>query len=204
MKSGILVVKLQQLALEGRQLEEVILFADRLGDAAAVGAGRSRRPIDIQLVGDAVLAGVGALVDEAAIAQRGEQLLHAALVPRLGGADEVVVGQAQPVPQRAKLGRDRRSANSCGVRPASLAERSIFCPCSSVPVRNQVSMPMRPLAPRDGVAHDGRVGVAQVRPRIHVVDRRGQVEAVGDSGISRLGFPAIARCGRTSETTLSS
>ena len=32
-------------------------------------------------------------------------------------------------------------ANSIGVRPASAAERSIFCPCSSVPVKNQVSMP---------------------------------------------------------------
>ena len=35
----------------------------------------------------------------------------------------------------------------------------------------------RPLAPRNGVADDGRVGVAQVRPRIHVVDGRGQVIA---------------------------
>ena len=34
------------------------------------------------------------------------------------------------------------------------------------------------LAPRDRVAHDGRVGVAQVRPRIHVVDGRGEVKTV--------------------------
>src|ERR1039458_8625930 len=33
------------------------------------------------------------------------------------------------------------SVNCCGVLPAACAARSIFCPCSSVPVRNHVSSP---------------------------------------------------------------
>ena len=107
MKSGIGLVELQQLALEGRQLEEVVLLADGLGDAPAIGAGRSGRHVNLRLVRHAVLAGVGALVDESAIAQRGEEVLHAALVPLFRGADEIVVGQPQPVPQPAKLGGDR-------------------------------------------------------------------------------------------------
>ena len=74
----------------------------------AIGARRSRRPIHIRLVGDAILARVRALVDEAAVAQRGKQLLHAALVPLFRGADEVVVGQPQPVPQPAKLAGNLR------------------------------------------------------------------------------------------------
>ena len=70
MKFGLLVVELEQLVLEGRELEEVVLFADGFGDAPAVGAGRAGRRVHIQLVGDAVLAGVGALVDESAVAER--------------------------------------------------------------------------------------------------------------------------------------
>ena len=31
-------------------------------------------------------------------------------------------------------------------------------------------------APGDGVAHDGGIGVAQVRPRVHVIDGRGDVK----------------------------
>ena len=65
---GIALVELEQLALEGRELEEVVLFADGFGDAAAVGAGRAGRNIDVGLVGDAVLAGVGAFVDVSALA----------------------------------------------------------------------------------------------------------------------------------------
>ena len=140
-EAGIGFVELEQLALEGRELEEVVLFAHCLGDAPAVGAGRAWRHIDPRLIGDAILAGVGALVDEAAIAQGGKELLHAALVPRFGGPDEVVVGEAKPVPEAAKLGGDLGLQTPAACSPASFAERSIFCPCSSVPVRNQVSMP---------------------------------------------------------------
>ena len=107
MKSGIRLVELQQLALKGRELEEIILLAHRLRHASAIGANRPRRPVHISLVGDAILAGVGALVDKAPVAQRGKQMLHAALVPLFGGADKVVVAQPQPVPQPAKLRRDR-------------------------------------------------------------------------------------------------
>ncbi len=34
----------------------------------------------------------------------------------------------------------------------------------------------RSLAARDRVAHDGRIGVAQVRTRIHVIDGRGEIK----------------------------
>ena len=176
MKSGVCLVELQQLALEGRELEEVVFFAHRLRDAAAVRARSSRRHIDPGLVGDAVLARVRALVDEAAIAQGGEELLHAALVARLGGADEVVVGEAEashsarnsPAMAVAKL--LRRAAGQLG---GALDLLPVFVGAGEEPGIDAE----RPLAPRDGVAHDGRVGVAQVRPRIHVVDGRGEVEA---------------------------
>ncbi len=65
-EAGVGLVELEQLALEGGELEEVVFFADGLGDAAAIGAGSAGRHVDTRFVGDAVLAGVGALVDEAA------------------------------------------------------------------------------------------------------------------------------------------
>jgi hypothetical protein len=50
-----------------------------------------------------------------------DDLLDAPAVPLLGGADEVVVGEAQPAAQAAV--------------PSLRAARSMFWPCSSVPVR---------------------------------------------------------------------
>ena len=73
--------------------------------------------------------------------QQREELLHAAFVARFGGADEVVVGEAHAVPQAAEFGGDLVGELLRACSRPSAAERSIFCPCSSVPVRNQVSMP---------------------------------------------------------------
>ncbi len=100
---GILFVKLQQLVFKGGQFEVVVLFAHRLGDAAAVGTWRAGRYIDEGLVGNAVLSGVVALVDKAAILELRKQLLHAALMALIGGADEIVIAQVHPVPQGPKL-----------------------------------------------------------------------------------------------------
>ncbi len=59
---------------------------------------------------------------------------------RLGGADEVVVGQAQrPAISRKRL--ELRSASSRGVMPSLTAVCFIFRPCSSVPVRKYTSLP---------------------------------------------------------------
>ena len=106
----------------------------------------------------------------------GKQLLHAALVALFGGADEVVVGEPELVPQAAELAGDgggelrRRAAGLLG---GALDLLAVLVGAGEEPGVDA----QRPFAPRDGVADDGRVGVAQVRPRIHVVDGRGQVIA---------------------------
>jgi hypothetical protein len=51
-------------------------------------------------------------------------------VPILGGPDEVIVGDVEELPQVVV-----RSASSIGSIPWDRAAFSIFCPCSSVPVR---------------------------------------------------------------------
>ena len=66
-------VDFQQLVLKRRELEEVILFMHGLGDPAAVGAWIARLyAVHVHLVGDAVLAGVRALVDVAVVANAAE------------------------------------------------------------------------------------------------------------------------------------
>ena len=175
-ESRIRLVKLQQLALEGRQLEEVVFFAHRLRHAPAIRARRPRRPIHIQLVAHAVLSGIEAFVDVPPLAQRGKQMLHPALVSLLGRPDKVVVGQSQPVPQPAKLARNRR--RKLHRRPPRLRRGPLDLLPMLVRAGQKPCLDAQcPLPPRNGVAHDRRVSVAQVRPRIHVINRRGQVIA---------------------------
>ena len=115
---------------------------------------------------------------------RSPQRLHALLVPVGGGADEVVVGQAHPVPERAELGGDfigelLRSL-SRGLRGA-LDLLSVL-----VGAGEKVSVEAHhALAPGNGVAGNGGVGVPDVRARVHVVDRRRDVKLFAhlDSGV---------------------
>ena len=74
-----LSMQFDQRLLKLAQLEEEVLFGDGLEQAAAVRAGRARGRIDEGFVGDAVGAGVGVEVDVAALVERREELLHAAL-----------------------------------------------------------------------------------------------------------------------------
>src|SRR3989442_11532570 len=90
-------------------------------------------------------------------------------------ADESVILDPHPVPERAKFRRDfidellrtfpggvRRSFDLLSVFVGSRQKKSIH--------------PHHALLARDSVARDGRVGMADVRPCIHVVDGSGDVE----------------------------
>src|SRR6185437_1500292 len=105
-ETGIGFIELEELALESRELEEVVLLAHGFRRPAAVGAKRARRAFNVSLVEDAILAGVRTLVDVAAVAKRGEKMLHAALVARLGSANEVVIGETEAIPEAAEFLRD--------------------------------------------------------------------------------------------------
>ena len=102
----VLFVKGEQLVFKRGELEEVVLLADCLGDATTLRAGRAGRDLDVGLIGDAVLAAPGGLIEKAALLEHVPQLMHAALVALFRGADEVVVGEAHAVPQAAKLRRN--------------------------------------------------------------------------------------------------
>ena len=174
-EAGILFVELEQLAFKCGELEKVILFADGFSDATAIGAGRARWHIDPRLIGHAVLASVRAFVDESAIAESGEKLLHSTLVAGLGGADEVVVGEAEPIPEGTEFGSDfvgEKLWREPGEFGGSLDLLAMLVGSGEEPGIDAHGT----LAACDCVAHDGRVSVAQVWTRIYVVDGRGEVK----------------------------
>ena len=95
-------------------------------------------------------------------------------------ANKVIVRDSHPFPQATKL---------CGyfigilLRRFSGGLRGAF---NLLPVLIGASQKKRLVAqkavpPRDGIAGDGRVGVPDVRPRVHVINRRRDVELLAHS-----------------------
>ena len=105
-----LVVPLQQAVLEAAQLEEVVLLLDRLDralvDRAQV-AGQQVVVGVVELTRHAVLAAVETELDVAGVVAGLQQLLDGDAVALLGRADEVVVGDVQPLPRLDEGGGDR-------------------------------------------------------------------------------------------------
>ncbi len=97
----VLLVPVEQALLVLRQLEEVVLLGDVLDGAAVDGAV----PVDqlglgvVRLARDAVEALVRAELDVAVVVAGLQELLDGHVVARLGGADEVVVGDLQQLPR---------------------------------------------------------------------------------------------------------
>ena len=176
---GLLGVKLDKAILKGREFEKIILLFNGFGGAAAFGAGRARaNRIHIELVRDAVLAGVVALVNETGILDALPQSLHALLMARRGGADVIVVTQPHAVPQRAEFGGDligkllRRFAR-CLRRPLDLLPMLVSAgeePC----VVTQHAVPAG-----NCVARNRGIGVPDVGMRIDVINRSRDVELLG-------------------------
>ena len=93
----------------------------------------------------------------------------------LSRADEVVVGESEAIPLGSKFGGNlvgkvlRRAASQPG---GALDFLPVLVGAGQEPgIYAQGS-----LAASDCVAHDGRIRMAQVRTRIHVVNGRGEVK----------------------------
>ena len=144
-RAGVGVVPRQQPVAEAGEAEEVVLLLElvdgRLVDRAQA-AGQQLVVGVVRLAAHAVLAAVVVELDVAGVVAALQQLGDRGVVARLGGADEVVVGDVEPRHAAAKRGAIP-SANSFGPSPAAVAACWIFWPCSSVPVRNLTSSPSR-------------------------------------------------------------
>jgi len=137
----------------------------------------------IKFIRHAVLASVCSLIDVAVVANLAKQFLNALFV----AVSVVRMKSSFEMPIRFHSCRNSAeisSAYCCGVFPAACAARSIFCPCSSVPVRKKVSAPSSPLPPRNSVAGNGRISMPNVRASVYVVNRRRDVELPGHGVVS--------------------
>ena len=143
--TGVGGVPVEQALLETTEAEEVVLLLvvlDRpLVDAAQV-AGVELVVGVVLLARHAVLALVDVELDVAGVVTALQQLGHTDLVAFLGGADEVVVGDAEAVP-RLLVERGDLVDELLGLLPAASAWSATFWPCSSVPVRKYTSSPRR-------------------------------------------------------------
>src|SRR5207247_3742979 len=161
------------------------------GDALLVGVD--------PLAAEAVVAAVLAEVDLARVPERLEDPLHDGLVPLLGGADEVVVADPQPLPRLAELGGD-----AVGIGPGLHAR--LGCGLGDLVAvlvgagQDAHVVASQPVIAGHRVGDDRRVGVPQVGRRVPVVARGGEIE----DAVGRAHFSSWAlMCDRPSHVTWS-
>ena len=178
---GPLGVEALERLLKGAEAEEPVLLAlpeqrdlvDRAGVVrAALGLG-----LEVGAA-RAVPALVEALVDVAVVVHPLDDLLHLRHVLGVGGADEEVVG---PVDAPGQLAETRRVGVDQVPRgdPLRLGrQRHRLAVLVGAGEEEDVLAALAVVA-REHVGGDRRVGVAEMRLGVHVVDRGGDVEAHG-------------------------
>ena len=165
----------------GGKPEEIIFFGDQLGGAAAdLAIGWLGRVADVEIVVDAVAAFVFAFVDgfwsEALGAAN--QILHGNSVVRRGGADEIGVADAEEFPKLKEY--FLVAVNQFGGRDSLLFGGAFDIDAVLVGAREvRDFVAAHALVARDYVADDGRIGRADVRARVRVVDGSGEIEFLG-------------------------
>jgi hypothetical protein len=169
--------------LIGGEAEEIALLLDPFDGGArgrellAALARRQLAFIEIGLVADRVPAGVFAEID-VVLRHAAPEFLRAGLVPRLGRADEIVIGDAECVIERAELRRhlvDQRLR-----RDAELARRLFdFLPVLVHAGLEAHVITVEAHEARQRVDGDHLVGMADMGLAIRVRDRGGQVIAAG-------------------------
>src|SRR5262249_52468831 len=165
-------------------LEEVVLFLDPGERREVIGT----LAVDDFLFGveplaaEAVVTAVASEIDLAGLPERLQDLLHDLLVPRLGGADEVVIADAEPAPG---LTERRRDALGVGLRrdPGLGRRLGAFVAVLVRSGQEPHAIAGQAVPPRHRIADDRGVGVAEMRLGVDVVDRRRQIEdAVAHAG----------------------
>jgi len=183
MKSRVLLDVRDQPLLVLRHPEEVVLLLDEGERDLVVGAlALDDLLVRVEpLAAEAVVAAVLAEVDLPRVVERLEDPLHHLLVPRLRGADEVVVRDAEAPPGGAERGRDLVGVG-LGRHPG-LRRRLGDLVAVLVRAGEEVHAvaAQAPVAAH-GVGHDRRARVPKVRARVHVVDGRREVERASSHG----------------------
>ena len=182
-KVGVLVIELEQLVLEGGKLKEVGLLLHALKRTVAVGAQvladaavllvalLDLRIGEVGLVRHAIPTVVAALIQVAGLLHALPQVLHGMMLARLGGADEVVVGDLELAPKLLEV-------RSLAVGP--LLRRHVVLGCGLGDLLAVLVHAGQELDVIAGgatitglnVGDDGGISRAQVRIGVDVVDGR--------------------------------
>ncbi len=179
-EAGILLVELQQRLLPGGQAEEIAgflhplhrragrrqLFAVRL--LGQFGLGEER------LVAHRIPALIAAEIDVPPLLQALPQRLGRRQMARFGGADEVVVGELHRLGEIAEIPRHRIGER---LRLHARGGGGFFDLLTVFVGAGKEThvVSVQPHEPRQGVAGDRGVGMADVRLIVHVIDRRRDV-----------------------------
>ncbi len=181
---GMLFVKIEQQALIARQPKKIVLLA-RSFERMSIGAARVGDFLfrEVRLVVWAIPPGEFAEVDVVGVAleHAANDLVHSDPMPRLGGADEIVVADVQLFPEGVMISDnavgefDRQNA-LLGRRP--LDPLPVFVGAGEKP--DVVAHP--PAVTGDDVRDDVLVHVPDVRDIVDVVNRGGDVELLRHRG----------------------
>ena len=182
-KVGVLIIELEQLILESGKLKEVGLLLHALERTVAVGAQvladaavllvalLDLRIGEVGLVGHAIPTVVAALIQVAGLLHALPQVLHGMMLARLGGANEVIVGNLELAP---KLLEVRSLAVGPLLRRHVVLGRGLG---DLLAVLVHTSQELDVIAGGAAIAslnvgNDGGISRAQVRIGVDVVDRR--------------------------------
>ena len=183
----VVLVMLEQPVLPGRQPEEIGRLLDPLDlrargrDLLAVGRiGQLGLGIE-GLVAHRVPTGVAARIDLARLHEPVPQYLAGALMARLGGADEIVVGEVEHAGQLAEV---LRYLVGEGLRLHAGIERRLLDLLAVLVGAGQelYVIAVKTHEARQRIASQRRIRVADVRQVIDVIDRRRDVVRALGSG----------------------
>ena len=165
----------QRIGVGGEAEERVALLReDRDGAVLRAAAVDEVVLVVERLARRAVEAGVRALVEVAALAHALHEALHEGLVLGIGRADEEVVGRLDVVGELAEARRDR--VGPLLGRDARGRRRLLDLLAVLIGARQEERVGSgAPGVPRRHVGRDRRVGMAEMRLAIDVVDRRRDV-----------------------------
>src|ERR1700687_1527252 len=168
-------IQIEKRFLKRRELEKIILFGTGLGGTAAVWAGIAGSSVNnISIVENAVLSGVMPSIDKTVLAAKSKKPLHGVGMLQIGGADEFIALNAEFIPGGAPFGghfcNEFRFRDSGLARGAFDIHTMLVGACGHHHVVTHHA-----LVATNRVAHDSRVGVADMRQAIGIVNRRGQI-----------------------------
>jgi len=190
---GLFLVQFHEAVLERGELEEIVFLIDQFtGTAAQRAIGWFRGVGYIEVVKNTVAALVNAFVNVSSVASFQKQAANGAQMLHGGGANEMGVADAELVPQATENCRVAVHQFARGDARFGGGASDIFAVLVGAGQEGDV-VPLHAFEPGYCVRDQRGVGGADVRPRVGVIDRRGQIEFGTRISVTQ-GRSATVRC----------